>query len=61
MIPRIVEVDGQAIEVRPVDLLLVVRNLDKPGHCWKTWNDLGDHEVNIANMSLSRGDCGELH
>ena len=24
--PRIVEVDGQAIEVRPVDILLVIRN-----------------------------------
>ena len=34
--PRIVEVDGQAIEVRPVDTLLVVRNVDKPG-LWENW------------------------
>jgi D-3-phosphoglycerate dehydrogenase len=58
--PRIVEVDGQAIEVRPVDLLLVVRNLDKPGIVGKLGTVLGDHKVNIANMSLSRGDCGEI-
>ena len=58
--PRIVEVDGQAIEVRPVDLLLVVRNVDKPGIVGKLGTILGDHGVNIANMSLSRADCGEL-
>ena len=58
--PRIVEVDGQAIEVRPVDLLLVLRNVDKPGIVGKLGTILGDHGVNIANMSLSRADCGEL-
>ena len=58
--PRIVEVDGQPIEVRPVDLLLVVRNVDKPGIVGKLGTILGDHNVNIANMSLSRADCGEL-
>ena len=58
--PRIVEVDSQAIEVRPVDLLLVVRNVDKPGIVGKLGTILGDHGVNIANMSLSRADCGDL-
>ena len=58
--PRIVEVDDQPIEVRPVDLLLVVRNVDKPGIVGKLGTILGDHNVNIANMSLSRADCGEL-
>jgi D-3-phosphoglycerate dehydrogenase len=58
--PRIVEVDQQAIEVRPVDLLLVVRNVDKPGIVGKLGTILGDRGVNIANMSLSRADCGEL-
>jgi D-3-phosphoglycerate dehydrogenase len=58
--PRIVEVDSQAIEVRPVDLLLVVRNVDKPGIVGKLGTILGDHSVNIANMSLSRADCGDL-
>ena len=58
--PRIVEVDGQAIEVRPVDLLLVLKNVDKPGIVGKLGTILGDHDVNIANMSLSRADCGEL-
>jgi D-3-phosphoglycerate dehydrogenase len=54
-----VEVDGQAIEVRPVDTLLVVRNVDKPGIVGKLGTMLGDFSVNIANMSLSRADQGE--
>lgn len=57
--PRIVEVDGQAIEVRPVDVLLVVRNVDKPGIVGKLGTTLGDCGVNIANMSLSRAEEGE--
>ena len=52
--PRIVEVDGQAIEVRPVDKLLIVRNIDKPGIVGKLGTILGNCSVNIANMSLSR-------
>ena len=40
--PRIVEVDGQAIEVRPVDTLLVVRNVDKPGIVGKLGTMLGE-------------------
>ena len=57
--PRIVEVDGRAIEVRPVDVLLVVRNVDKPGIVGKLGTILGDCEVNIANMSLSRAEDRE--
>jgi D-3-phosphoglycerate dehydrogenase len=57
--PRIVEVNGQAIEVRPVDKLLVVRNIDKPGIVGKLGTILGNCSVNIANMSLSRAQDGE--
>ena len=57
--PRIVEVDGQAIEVRPVDKLLIVRNIDKPGIVGKLGTILGNCSVNIANMSLSRAQDGE--
>ena len=57
--PRIVAVDDQAIEVRPVDKLLVVRNIDKPGIVGKLGTILGDCSVNIANMSLSRAVHGE--
>jgi D-3-phosphoglycerate dehydrogenase len=58
--PRIVEVDGTAIEVHPTDVILVVRNTDKPGIVGKLGTILGQHEVNIANMSLSRAEGGEL-
>ncbi|MEC8043499.1 MAG: phosphoglycerate dehydrogenase [Verrucomicrobiota bacterium] len=57
--PRVVEVDEQAIEVRPVDTLLVMRNVDKPGIVGKLGTILGDYSVNIANMSLSRAKEGE--
>jgi len=57
--PRIVEVDGQAIEVRPVDKLLIIRNIDKPGIVGKLGTILGNCSVNIANMSLSRAQDGE--
>ena len=57
--PRIVEVDDQAIEVRPVDTLLVVKNVDKPGIVGKLGTMLGDYSINIANMSLSRADEGK--
>lgn len=57
--PRIVQVDGQSIEARPVDTLLVVRNLDKPGIVGKVGTILGACGVNIANMSLSRSEGSE--
>ena len=57
--PRIVEVDGEAIEARPVDTLLVIRNLDKPGIVGKVGTILGEYGVNIANMSLSRSEDSE--
>ncbi len=57
--PRIVEVDGEAIEARPVDTLLVVRNLDKPGIVGKVGTILGEFGINIANMSLSRSEGSE--
>jgi len=57
--PRIVEVNGESIEARPVDTLLVVRNLDKPGIVGKVGTILGQFGVNIANMSLSRSEGSE--
>ena len=57
--PRIVEVDGESIEARPVDTLLIVRNLDKPGIVGKVGTVLGKYGVNIANMSLSRSEGSE--
>ena len=52
------EVDGESIEARPVDTLLI-SNLDKPGIVGKVGTILGEFGVNIANMSLSRSEGSE--
>ncbi len=57
--PRIVQVDGEPIEANPEGVLLVVRNVDKPGIVGKLGTILGQTEVNIGNMSLSRHAEGE--
>ncbi|MFP6901267.1 MAG: phosphoglycerate dehydrogenase [Opitutales bacterium] len=57
--PRIVQVDGEAIEANPEGALLIVRNVDKPGIVGKLGTILGQRQVNICNMSLSRGVSGE--
>ena len=57
--PRIVQVDGESIEANPEGALLIVRNLDKPGIVGKLGTLLGERQVNIGNMSLSRDIGGE--
>ena len=57
--PRIVQVDGESIEANPDGALLIVRNVDKPGIVGKLGTMLGQRQVNIGNMSLSRGVGGE--
>ncbi len=57
-LPRIVLIDGHGVEVNTDATLLVLKNKDVPGIVGFIGVTLGEDEVNIANMSLSR-DQGE--
>jgi len=56
--PRIVTIDGHGVEVNTNATLLVLKNKDVPGMVGFIGMTLGEDNVNIANMSLSR-DQGE--
>ncbi len=56
--PRIVLIDGHSVEVSTNATLLVLKNKDVPGIVGFIGVALGEDNVNIANMSLSR-DKGE--
>jgi D-3-phosphoglycerate dehydrogenase len=56
--PRIVTIDGHSVEVNTNATLLVLKNKDVPGIVGFIGMTLGEDNVNIANMSLSR-DQGE--
>ena len=56
--PRIVTIDGHSVEVSTDATLLVLKNKDVPGIVGFIGVTLGEDNVNIANMSLSR-DQGE--
>jgi D-3-phosphoglycerate dehydrogenase / 2-oxoglutarate reductase len=56
--PRIVRVNDRLVEARPVGVLLVLENRDVPGIVGQIGTLLGEHQVNIANMSLSRDHVG---
>ncbi len=52
--PRIVSINGREVEVAAEGKLLVLENLDKPGMVGEVGTILGQDNVNIADMSLSR-------
>nr|NIM61405.1 ACT domain-containing protein [Acidobacteriota bacterium]NIQ86870.1 ACT domain-containing protein [Acidobacteriota bacterium] len=52
--PRLVEVDGTAIELRPQGHMLFIRNRDVPGVVGKIGTILGRANVNIAGFHLGR-------
>jgi D-3-phosphoglycerate dehydrogenase len=52
--PRIVGINGRRIEAAPEGTLLIYENRDQPGIVGTVGNILGQHNVNIASMSLSR-------
>ena len=56
--PRIVNVNSRPVEARPHGVVLVLENTDRPGIVGRIGTLLGDHEVNIATMSLSRNQAG---
>jgi len=56
--PRVVEVEGIAVEAELGATMLFVRNADKPGFIGKLGRTLGDAGVNIATFHLGRADAG---
>lgn len=52
--PRIVRINGQAIEAATEGNLLVIENIDRPGIVGFLGTLLAKHRLNIANMTLSR-------
>ncbi|MGF1450555.1 MAG: phosphoglycerate dehydrogenase [Opitutales bacterium] len=52
--PRIVEIDGHAVEVNTKGRMLVLKNNDVPGIVGFLGTTLGNDGVNIANLSLAR-------
>jgi D-3-phosphoglycerate dehydrogenase len=56
---RIVEVNRRFVEARPNGVLLVLENRDVPGIVGQIGTVLGNHQVNIAYMSLSRDEAGK--
>ena len=56
--PRIVSINSRPVEARPQGVLLVLENTDRPGMVGRIGTLLGEHDVNIATMSLSRNQAG---
>src|SRR5437660_977991 len=56
--PRIVSVNSRPVEARPYGIALVRENTDRPGIVGGIGTLLGEHNVNIATMSLSRNQAG---
>jgi D-3-phosphoglycerate dehydrogenase len=52
--PRIVEIDGYALEVMPRGNMILFTNNDKPGVVGAIGTTLGECKVNIAGMTLAR-------
>src|SRR4029077_18875595 len=56
--PRIVSVNSRPVAARTHGVTLVLENTDRPGIVGRIGTLLGEHDVNIATMSLSRNQAG---
>jgi len=56
--PRIVRVDDFYLDAHPNGWMLVVTNQDKPGFVGEVGTILGQHNINIAEMTLGRNEEG---
>jgi D-3-phosphoglycerate dehydrogenase len=56
--PRIVKLNGHNLEASPEGILLIVENQDRPGMVGWIGTLLAKQQINIASMSLSRGETG---
>jgi D-3-phosphoglycerate dehydrogenase len=53
-LPRIVDIDGFSLEIKPEGTMLICTNYDRPGAVGRIGTVLGDAGVNISSMQLSR-------
>jgi D-3-phosphoglycerate dehydrogenase len=56
--PRIVRVNSNPVEVTPSGVVLMLENRDRPGIVGHIGTLLGEAQINIASMSLSRTEQG---
>lgn len=56
--PRIVRLNGHNLEASPEGILLIAENQDRPGMVGWIGTLLAKYKINIASMSLSRGETG---
>ena len=58
MRPRIVRINGHNLEASPAGILMLVVNKDRPGMVGWIGTLLAKYKINIASMSLGRGEEG---
>jgi len=58
-VPHLLEIDGIHVEAPLEGNVVYLRNLDVPGVVGRVGTVLGQHNVNIANFSLGRGEGGK--
>jgi D-3-phosphoglycerate dehydrogenase len=58
--PRLVQIDGYRVDVRPEGIILVTRSHDKPGFIGHVGTLLGRHGINIATWRTGRDRPGGL-
>ena len=56
--PRIVELDGYEIDATPAGAMLITQHADVPGMIGRVGTILGDANVNISTMQVSRNTVG---
>ncbi|MCL6445734.1 MAG: ACT domain-containing protein, partial [Alicyclobacillus sp.] len=56
--PRIVEIDGYAVDAPPDGYMLLTKHEDKPGMIGRIGTLLGDLHINIAAMQVGRKESG---
>lgn len=54
--PRLVQIDGYRVDVRPEGTILVVSNHDQPGIIGRVGTILGEHGINIAAWRYGRNE-----
>jgi len=58
--PRLVQIDGYRVDVRPIGTILVTHSHDRPGFIGRVGTMLGEHNINIATWRTGRSAPGGL-